>query len=54
MKPKHGDFTCGSQLIETFGVMLAAGHRPMLRDIDTLFPDGPRRNPKELAPRVFV
>ena len=37
MKPKYGDFTRGSQLIETFGMMFAAGLRPMLWVIGTLF-----------------
>jgi type IV conjugative transfer system coupling protein TraD len=37
MKPKYGDFTRGSQLIETFGMMFAAGLRPMLWVIGTVF-----------------
>ena len=37
MKPRYGDFTRGSQLIEAFSMMFAAGLKPMLWVIATLF-----------------
>jgi len=37
MKPRYGDFTRGSQLIEAFGMMFAAGLKPMLWVIGTVF-----------------
>jgi hypothetical protein len=37
MARKFGDFTRGSQLIETFGLMFAAGLKPMLWVVFTLF-----------------
>ena len=37
MKPKFGNFTRGSQLIEAFSMMFAAGLKPMLWVIVTLF-----------------
>ena len=37
MKPRYGNFTRGSQLIEAFGMMFAAGLKPMLWVIVTLF-----------------
>lgn len=37
MKPRHGNFTRGSQLIETFSMLFAAGLRPMLWVLATLF-----------------
>ena len=37
MRPRYGDFTRGSQLIEAFGMMFAAGLKPMLWVIGTLF-----------------
>lgn len=37
MKRRFGDFTRGSQLIETFGLMFAAGLKPMMWVTGTLF-----------------
>ena len=37
MKPKFGNFTRGSQIIEAFSMMFAAGLKPMLWVIVTLF-----------------
>jgi hypothetical protein len=37
MKPRRGNFTRGSQLIETFSMLFAAGLKPMLWVLATLF-----------------
>jgi hypothetical protein len=54
MKPRRGNITRGSQLIETFSMLFAAGLKPMLWVLATLFLVGRRRNSDEPAPRAIL
>ena len=54
MKPRRGNITRGSQLIETFSMLFAAGLKPTLWVLATLFSVGRRRNPDEPATRAIL